>query len=50
MSQLIDHGLSIDEVDFRLRILENTVNDDFVYALEEARKYLDECRSMDEKK
>ena len=48
MAQNIEHELSINEVDFRLRLLQNTVNDDFVKALEEARKYLDECRGMND--
>ena len=32
MPNIVTHKLSIDEVDFRLRTLQNIVNDDFVKA------------------
>lgn len=46
MANNIEHKMTIDDIDFRLRMLRNVVNDDFVKAIDEAIKYLDECRSM----
>ena len=48
MAYNIKHKLTIDEVNFRLRVLRNIVNDDFIKAIDEAIKYLDECRGMDD--
>lgn len=50
MANNIEHRMTVDEVDFRLRMLRNIVNDDFIKAIDEARKYLDECRGMNDEK
>ena len=48
MPSNIEHEMTISEVENKLKELSYIVDDEFVKAVEEARKYLDERRGMGE--